>query len=144
MKTMKHLKLLFIAFVLISASMFGQTQKQKRAERHFDSFSFIKAIDTYEKLIDTSFNKYYAMRKLGDAYIMLRQPEKALPIYEKVVAQENVPSEYFLYYAQTLRATGDYEASKEWMKKYKDAGNKEDSRVKNFFKNDDLASGSFE
>ena len=143
MKTMKHLKLLFIAFVLISASMFGQTQKQKRAERQFDSFSFIKAIDTYEKLIDTSFNKYYAMRKLGDAYIMLRQPEKALPIYGQVVAQENVPSEYFLYYAQTLRATGDYDASKEWMKKYKDAGNKEDSRVKNFFKNDDLASGIF-
>jgi outer membrane protein OmpA-like peptidoglycan-associated protein/tetratricopeptide (TPR) repeat protein len=143
MKTMKTLKLLFVAFVLISTSMFGQTQRQNRAERQFDNFSFVKAISTYEKLIDTSFNKYYAMRKLGDAYIMLRQPEKALPIYEQVVQQENVPSEYFLYYAQTLRATGNYDASKEWMKKYKDAGGKEDSRVKNFFKNGDLASGIF-
>jgi len=80
---------------------------------------------------------------LGDAYIMLRQPEKALPIYAKVVQQENVPSEYFFYYAQTLRANGQYEASKEWMKKYRDAGNKEDSRVKRFFKNEDLASGIF-
>lgn len=140
---MKNIKLICIAFVLISTSTFGQTAKQKRAERQFNNFSFVKAIDTYEKLIDTSFNKYYAMRKLGDAYIMLRQPEKALPIYEKVVQQENVPSEYYLYYAQTLRANGQYEASKEWMKKYKDAGNKEDSRVKNFFKNEDLASGIF-
>lgn len=140
---MKNIKLLFIAIVLIGTSMFGQTQKQKKAERQFDSFSFVKAIKTYEKMVDTSFNQYYAMRKLGDAYIMLRQPEKALPIYEQVVQQENVPSEYFLYYAQTLRATGDYEASKEWMKKYRDAGNKEDARVKNFFKNEDLASGIF-
>jgi outer membrane protein OmpA-like peptidoglycan-associated protein/tetratricopeptide (TPR) repeat protein len=138
---MRTLRLLF--FVLISTSMFGQTQKQKRAEREFDNFSFVKAIDTYEKLIDTSFNQYYAMRKLGDAYIMLRQPENALPIYEKVVQQENVPSEYYMYYAETLRATGNYDASKEWMKKYKDAGGKEDSRVKNFFKNGDLASGIF-
>ena len=140
---MKNIKLLFIAIVLIGTSMFGQTQKQKKAERQFDSFSFVKAIKTYEKMVDTSFNQYYAMRKLGDAYIMLRQPEKALPIYEQVVKQENVPSEYFLYYAQTLRATGNYEASKEWMKKYRDAGNKEDARVKNFFKNEDLASGIF-
>ena len=143
MKIMKNIKLLFIAIVLIGTSAIGQTQKQKRAERQFDSFSFVKAIQTYEKMVDTSFNQYYAMRKLGDAYIMLRQPEKALPIYEQVVQQENVPSEYFLYYAQTLRATGNYKDSKEWMKKYRDAGNKEDTRVKNFFKNEDLASGIF-
>ncbi len=140
---MNYIKLFIVAFVLISTSMFGQTQKQKRAEKQFNSFSFVKAIETYEKLVDTSFNKHYAMRKLGDAYIMLRKPEKALPIYEKVVEQENVPSEYFLYYAQTLRATGNYKASKEWMKRYRDAGNKEDSRVKEFFKNDDLASAIF-
>ena len=140
---MKKIKLLFLTVVLISASMFGQTTKQKRADRQFNSFSFVKAIDTYEKLIDTSFNKHYAMRKLGDAYIMLRQPEKALPIYKRVVEQENVPSEYFLYYAQTLRATGDYDGSKEWMRKYRDAGGKDDSRVKSFFKNDDLASAIF-
>jgi outer membrane protein OmpA-like peptidoglycan-associated protein len=143
MKIMKNIKLLCLAFVLISTSTFGQTAKQKRAERQFNSFSFVKAIDTYEKLIDTSFNKYYAMRQLGDAYIMLRQPEKALPIYEKVVQQPNVPSEYYLYYAQTLRANGQYEASKEWMKKYSDAGNQEDTRVKRFFDNEDLASGIF-
>jgi outer membrane protein OmpA-like peptidoglycan-associated protein len=143
MKIMKNISILFTALVLISTSVFGQTLKQKRAEKQFNDFSFVKAINTYEKLIDTSFNKHYAMRKLGDAYIMLRQPEKALEIYKEVVKQENVPSEYYLYYAQTLRANGDYEASKEWMKKFKDAGNKEDYRVKSFFENEDLASAIF-
>lgn len=143
MTIMKNIKFICIVFVLLSTSVFGQTAKQKRAERQFNNFSFVKAINTYEKLIDTSFNKYYAVRKLADAYIMLRQPEKALPIYEKVVEQENVPSEYFLYYAQTLRANGEYEASKKWMKRYRDAGNSEDSRVKSFFDNEDLASAIF-
>ena len=140
---MKNIGILFVAFVLISTSVFGQTAKQKRAERQFNDFSFVKAINTYEKLVDTSFNEFYSMRKLGDAYIMLRQPEKALEIYKEVVKQENVPSEYFLYYAQTLRANGDYEASKKWMKKFKESGNEEDLRVKSFFKNDDLASAIF-
>lgn len=140
---MKTSKLIFIAFVLICASTFGQTVKQKRAEREFNSFSFIKAINSYEKLIDTSENGDYARRKLGDSYIMLRQPEKALSIYKEVVQQSNVPSEYFLYYAQTLRANGKYEESKKWMEKYKSAGNEKDSRVEEFFKNDDLASAIF-
>jgi len=143
MKTMKHIKFIFIAFVLISTSNFGQTQRQKRAERQFDNFSFVKAIDIYGKLIDKGINDQYAQRKLADAYIMLREPEKALPIYEQVVQQENVPSEYYLYYAQALRANGDYDTSKIWMKKYKEVGGKEDSRTKLFFKNDDIASGIF-
>jgi len=143
MKTMRHISLLFIAFILINASVFGQTQREKKAERQFNGFSFVSAIDTYDRMIEKDINKDYALRKLGDAYIMLREPEKALPIYAQVVQQPNVPSEYFLYYAQTLRANGDYDASKEWMKKYKDAGNKESSIVKNFFKNNDLASGIF-
>ena len=145
MKIMKHISLLFLAFVLISASIFGQnqTQREKRADRQFNSFSFISAIDTYERMIEKDINKEYAQRKLADAYIMIRQPENALPIYAEVVKQPNVPSEYYLYYAQALRANGDYKESKEWMKKFKDAGNKEDSRVKKFFKNDDLASAIF-
>lgn len=151
MKIMKHISLLFLAFVLISTSIFGQNenkeqkqkQKEKRAERLFNSFSFISAIDTYERMIEKEINKNYAQRKLADAYIMIRQPENALPIYSQVVKQPRVPSEYYLYYAQALRANGDYSASKQWMKKFKDAGNKEDSRVKKFFKNDDLASAIF-
>jgi len=143
MKTMKNTGFLILAFILISTSVFGQTSKQKRAERHFNSFSFVKATKTYEKLADTSFNEQYSVRKLADAYIMLRQPEKALPLYKQAVKQENVPSEYYLYYAQTLRATGDYKESKVWMKKYRAAGGEQDSRTKEFFKNDDLASAIF-
>lgn len=140
---MKNIKLLFIAFVLIGSSAIGQTARQKRAEKSYTQFSFVKAVEQYKKMIDKDINKDYALRKLGDAYIMLRMPEEALSVYAQVVEQPNVPSEYYYYYAQVLRANGDYKESKIWMKKYKEAGNKEDSRVKAFFKEGDLASGIF-
>ena len=143
MQIMKNRYITLLALLMIGSASFGQTGKQKRAERQFNSFSFVKAINTYEKFIDTSFNENYALRKLADSYIMLRQPEKALPIYKRVVEQPNVPSEYYLYYAQALRANGQYKESKEWMRKYRDSGNDTDSRVKEFFKNDDLASAIF-
>jgi len=140
---MKNIKTLCIAFVLIVTSAIGQTARQKRAENYYNQFSFVKAVAQYEKMIEKDINKDYALRKLGDAYIMLRMPEKALPLYKQAVEEPNVPSEYFYYYAQVLRANGEYKESKIWMKKYKDAGNKEDSRVKAFFKKGDLASGIF-
>ena len=143
MQIMKNRYITLLALIMIGSASFGQTGKQKRAERQFNNFSFVKAINTYEKFIDTSFNENYALRKLADSYIMLRQPEKALPIYKRVVEQPNVPSEYYLYYAQALRANGEYKESKVWMRKYRDSGNDTDSRVKEFFKNDDLASAIF-
>lgn len=143
MMNMKNIKPLFIAFVLICSSAIGQTVRQKRAEGLYNNFSFVKAIEHYERLIEKNDNKDYALRKLGDIYIMLRKPEEALSIYKQVVQQSNVPSEYYYYYAQVLRATGDYKESKVWMKKFRDTGNKTDSRIKEFFKEGDLASGIF-
>lgn len=143
MMNMKNIKPLFLAFVLICASAIGQTTRQKRAEGLYSNFSFVKAIEHYEKLIEKNDNKDYALRKLGDTYIMLRMPEEALSIYKQVVQQPNVPSEYYYYYAQVLRATGDYKESKVWMKKFRESGNNADSRVKEFFKDGDLASGIF-
>jgi outer membrane protein OmpA-like peptidoglycan-associated protein/tetratricopeptide (TPR) repeat protein len=143
MMNMKNIKPLFLAFVLICTSAIGQTTRQKRAEALYNNFSFVKAIEHYEKLIEKNDNKDYALRKLGDTYIMLRMPEEALSIYKQVIQQSNVPSEYYYYYAQVLRATGDYKESKVWMKKFRESGNDADSRVKEFFKDGDLASGIF-
>ena len=106
---MKTIKLVTIVFLLICSSSFGQSGKLKRADREYNSFSFVKAIEKYEKLIDTNFNKSYAMRKLGDSYMYLRKPKEAVEIYKYVVEQENVPEEYYYFYAQALRGVGKYE-----------------------------------
>ncbi|NOR29235.1 MAG: OmpA family protein [Lutibacter sp.] len=139
---MKITKLITIVFLLICSYSFGQSGKLNRANRHYNSFSFVKAIEKYEKLIDTNFNKVYAMRKLGDSYMYLRKPNEAAKVYKHVVEQENVPKEYYYYYAQALRGTGDYETSKVWMNKYKNEASS-DSRVAEFLEKQDFESAMF-
>jgi outer membrane protein OmpA-like peptidoglycan-associated protein len=139
---MKAIKPLIIIFLLICSSSFGQSGKLKRADRLYNSFSFVKAIEKYESLVDKNFNKSYSMRKLGDSYMFLRKPKEAVEVYKHVVEQENVPKEYYYFYAQALRGAGLYKASKIWMKKYKLEAEK-DSRVTKFFENEDFISEMF-
>jgi len=139
---MKTIKPVILIFLLICSSSFGQSGKLKRADRHFNNFSFVKAIEKYEKLIDTNFNKSYAMRKLGDSYMYLRNPKEAVKIYKHVVEQENVPEEYYYFYAQALRGVGNYKESKIWLKKYKKVAS-EDSRIAKFFEKEDFISAMF-
>lgn len=139
---MKTIKLATIVFLLICSSSFGQSGKLKRADRLYNSFSFVKAIEKYEKLIDTNFNKSYATRKLGDSYMYLRKPKEAVEVYKYVVQQENVPVEYYYFYAQALRGVGNYDESKIWIDKYKQEASK-DSRVTEFLDKEDFISAMF-
>ncbi len=139
---MKTIKLITIVFLLICSFSFGQSGKLKRANMHYNSFSFVKAIELYEKLIDTNFNKSYAMRKLGNSYMYLRNPKEAVEIYKHVVQQENVPEEYYYFYAQALRGNGNYDESKIWIDKYKQEASK-DSRVTEFLDKEDFISSMF-
>ncbi|MFK5958444.1 MAG: OmpA family protein [Lutibacter sp.] len=139
---MKTIKLVTIVFLLICSSSFGQSGKLKRADRYYNSFSFVKAIEKYEKLIDTNFNKSYAMRKLGDSYMYLRKPKEAVEVYKHVVQQENVPEEYYYFYAQALRGIGNYDESKVWVDKYNQVSSK-DSRISEFLDKEDFISAMF-
>ncbi|WP_372792589.1 OmpA family protein [Lutibacter sp.] len=139
---MKTIKLATIVFLLICSSSFGQSGKLKRADRLYNSFSFVKAIEKYEKLIDTNFNKSYVTRKLGDSYMYLRKPKEAAEVYKYVVQQENVPVEYYYFYAQALRGVGNYDESKIWIDKYKQEASK-DSRVTEFLDKEDFISAMF-
>ena len=139
---MKTIKLATIVFLLICLSSFGQSGKLKRADRLYNSFSFVKAVEKYEKLVDTNFNKSYAMRKLGNSYMYLRKPKEAARVYKHVVEQENVPVEYYFFYAEALRGVGNYEASKIWINKYNQVVDK-DSRVTEFLDKMDFISTMF-
>jgi outer membrane protein OmpA-like peptidoglycan-associated protein/tetratricopeptide (TPR) repeat protein len=120
MKINKYI-LVYIALML-SFSAFPQQGKQKRADTLFNKFSFVKAAEVYKELIENKYNADYATRKLADCYALLRDPKNASRYYKKVVAQENVPVEYYYSYAQSLRGIKDYKESEIWLQRYKDSG----------------------
>lgn len=120
MKPKNYLSICLLS--VFSLSTFAQQGLQKRADSLFNKFAFVDAAQAYKKLVEKDYNADYATRQLGDCYAYMRNPEKAVTYYKNAVAQENVPIEYYYKYAQALRGTKDYKASRNWLKKFKDAG----------------------
>ncbi|HET8855322.1 MAG TPA: OmpA family protein [Salinimicrobium sp.] len=116
----KYLIYLFLIFpgMILSA----QSGMQKKADRLFDDFAFVKAADVYEDLIEQDYNTTYNKKKLGDTYLRLRDPENAVKYYSDVVQQPGISPEYYYKYAQALRGVRKYEESREWLRKYQEEG----------------------
>ncbi|WP_100611757.1 OmpA family protein [Confluentibacter lentus] len=108
--------------LIISMHSFAQSGLQKKADNLFNKFSFYNAIEVYEDLINKNYNSDYNTRQLADCYAYLRNPETAVIHYKNVVEQPNVPVEYYYKYSEALRGIKDYDESRVWMKKFKDAG----------------------
>ncbi|WP_111307196.1 OmpA family protein [Confluentibacter sediminis] len=119
MKLKNHI---FICIILCVSSLFAQSSKQKKADNLYNKFSFYNAIEVYEELINNNYNSDYNTRQLADCYMYLRNPEIATIHYKKVVEQSNVPIEYYYKYSEALRGIKDYNESRIWIKKFKDAG----------------------
>ena len=127
--------------LLITICAFAQNDTQKKADNLFNNFAFVQATNAYHDLINEGFNTDYATRQLADSYAYLRNPDSAVVYYEKAVKQNNVPIEYYYNYSQALRGVKDYEASRVWMKQFKDAGgNIEEQR---FLKDSDFLNSIF-
>lgn len=114
--------ILFSIALILSLSMFSQQGKQKKADTLFNKFSFVKASEVYKELVDKNFNKDYVTRQLADCYSLMRDPRNASRYYKRAVEQENVPTEYYYKYAQSLRGVKKYDESKIWLERYKDSG----------------------
>ncbi|WP_100615434.1 OmpA family protein [Confluentibacter citreus] len=120
MKLKNYISICIVLF--ISMFSFAQSGLQKKADNLFNKFSFYNAIEVYEELISKNYNSAYNTRQLADCYAYLRNPETAVTYFKKVVEQPNVPIEYYYKYSEALRGIKDYDESRIWMKKFKDAG----------------------
>jgi len=128
---------LYICIFLTSITLYAQSGKVKQADKLFNKFSYMKAIKLYQSELQKRPNNLHVHKKLGDCYMLLRQPQKAAPYYKKVVKSGSIDPIYYYAYAQVLRASGKYKESKVWMRKFKATG-VVDSRVVQFFNNLDF------
>lgn len=139
-KIQKSLGLLVL--VLISHITFAQYGAQKKADYYFGQFSYAKAIEQYEKMVNGNFNAEYAHQRLAESYLLIRDYKKAIPHFEVIINNPNIPSDYYFKYGMALYSDGETKAAEKWLKKYKKY-NKNDSRIKKFLKNGSLASVVF-
>ncbi|WP_340076725.1 OmpA family protein [Leptobacterium sp. I13] len=104
-------QIIFIActFLLIH-TVHAQQRKIERADKKYDKYAFITAIDIYERVANKGYQSAELYKKLGNAYYFNAKYEDAAKWYEQLTAMRNVTiePEYYFRYAQSLKATKEY------------------------------------
>ena len=135
---MKRQLLLCLAIIsFLSNSGFAQKAKIAAADKKYNSYAYIDAIQTYERLAEKGYQSVEMFEKLGNAYYFNSDFEKAAQSYEKLYQlQSELASEYFYRYAQSLKATGKEKEAATILAKFENKSS-DDSRSKRLKNNTD-------
>ncbi|WP_304196319.1 OmpA family protein [Flavobacterium alvei] len=131
---MKNFILLCITIISVF-SFSSYAQKTKTADKKYDSYAYIKAISTYERVAEKGYKSEDMFQKLGNSYYFNGELDKAAKWYEELFKMNpNQESEYCYRYAQSLKAIGKTDKANQMLETFQQkAGN--DSRGKLFEKN---------
>lgn len=129
----------FLFVVIIMQSLMGQSPRQKKADVMFSKFAYAKAIPIYEQMLLKDDNTFHALKRLAESHLLLRDFEKSIPYFERFIETDQTPFDYYFKYGMALKSAGKDKEALHWLRRYKKF-NKNDSRVKKFLKDGNLAS----
>lgn len=122
---------LLIGFYFVS---FGQTSQLKTADKKYEKYSYIDAIEIYEKVAEKGHKSAELFKKLGNSYYFNAELDKAAHWYKELFnLNEEVEPEYYFRYAQCLKAIKDYENANKYLELF--AKNSNDPRGDAFLNN---------
>ncbi|WP_179376882.1 OmpA family protein [Winogradskyella wichelsiae] len=123
------IKILALVIILSSSFSFAQT---KLADKFFENYGYVKAIELYEKAVEKGDKSEHVLTRLGDAYYNNSNSAKAAYWYNEALTEhDNIEAEYIYKYIQSLRSVGKYEEADVWFRKLSDA-QQGDSRLKGY------------
>jgi outer membrane protein OmpA-like peptidoglycan-associated protein/tetratricopeptide (TPR) repeat protein len=133
---MKNYIFLFITIVSVfSFNSYAQKAQLEAADKKYDSYAYIDAIKTYEKVAKKGYKSEEMFQKLGNSYYFNSELEKAAKWYSELFAMNSdQESEYYYRYAQSLKSIGENDKAKEMMEKFQQKAG-DDNRAKMFEKN---------
>ncbi|MCZ8230396.1 tetratricopeptide repeat protein, partial [Flavobacterium sp.] len=116
-------------------SSFAQKAKLASADKKYDSYAYVDAIQTYERLAAKGYQSADMFMKLGNAYYFNSDFEKAAQSYEKLyqIQPEQTP-DYYYRYAQSLKSIGKEKEAVAVLKEFENKSGG-DSRSKRLKKN---------
>lgn len=121
----KIVKGMMFLFLLSSVMSFGQTKKERKADRNFDTYAYIEAIKAYEDMIAKGEGNTSILSKLGDAYYFNGKFEEAFNAYNELFQGHyddkdlaSLDKEYYYRYAQTLKAVNEVAKADEVLQEF--------------------------
>lgn len=113
-----------LGMLLISSTMMAQSGRLKAANRQFENLSYLSAIRMYEEYLRLDKKKEPAERKealtkLAYSYRRMQDSRNAERIYGDLIKEyDDLESETYLYYAQSLAQNQKYRESQKMYSKY--------------------------
>jgi outer membrane protein OmpA-like peptidoglycan-associated protein len=103
-------------FVLVG---YAQERKLDKADKKYDSYAFINAIEIYEEVAEGGYKSKELFEKLGNAYYFNADLINASKWYGELFnLGEEVAPEYYFRYAQALKAEKRYNESDQKMQEF--------------------------
>ncbi len=150
---MKHiLHILIVALTLSTTAIFAQEDKKiSKADSEFDQYAFVDSREIYLKVVQAGYASKDLYQRLGDSYYFTADLPEASKWYGLLVDGygDQVDSEYYFRYAQTLKSLGQYGPADKIMEKF--FALKPNDKRAQFFQNEknylaliEMQSGRFE
>jgi outer membrane protein OmpA-like peptidoglycan-associated protein/tetratricopeptide (TPR) repeat protein len=117
---MKKYIFIFISLVsLFSFNSYAQKNKALTADKKYDSYSYIDAIKTYERVAEKGYKSVDMFQKLGNSYYFNSEFEKAAKWYGELFAMNSdQDSEFHYRYGQSLKSIGENEKANQILEKF--------------------------
>lgn len=100
-----------------SLSLTAQNSSTKKADKQFERFLFVKAAESYNKLVEDGKGDAYVYGRLAESYYNMFNTVEAERWYAKALESSENP-EMIYNYAEMLKANGKYEASNTQMQRF--------------------------
>ncbi|MGJ8548303.1 OmpA family protein [Winogradskyella wichelsiae] len=114
---MKNFNTLLLITLMSGFCLTAQNSDTKKADKHFDRYEFVKAVDDYNKLVEKGKADSYVYGQLAESFYNIFNTVEAERWYAKALETSNDPEMVFKY-SQMLKANGKYEASNTQMDKF--------------------------
>ncbi|WP_458628365.1 OmpA family protein [Winogradskyella sp. PC D3.3] len=114
---MKKIKTLLLITLMSSFCLTAQNKDTKKADKQFAQYEFVKAAESYNKLVEKGKADAYVYGQLAESYYNIFNTEAAERWYAKALETSDNP-EMIYKYSQMLKANGKYEASNKQMDRF--------------------------
>lgn len=107
------------AFLMLTNVALGQKASLAKAEKEYETFAYIDAIKTYEKVAEKGYKDAAMCFRIANSYYFNAEYKSAYKWYAEYKKLEANPSKDFYYrYAMTLKSVGEYDQSDLMMKEF--------------------------
>lgn len=122
---MKNYILICYSLIIVSSfNSYAQQSKVNAGDKKYDSYAYIDAIKTYERVAEKGYKSEDMFRKLGNSYYFNSDFDGAAKWYGELFSMSSsIEPEYYYRYAQSLKSTGQNDKAdkilQEFSAKYK-------------------------